>query len=133
GKSTLLKMLAEAITPDEGTRKLGHQVSMGYFSQTRLDVLNVSRTVFEEVVASTTTSIPQAKIRSLLGIFNFRGDDVFKPVGVLSGGEKSRLILAKLLINPPNFILLDEPTTHLDIDGVEALTRCFKGYQGTLC
>jgi ATP-binding cassette, subfamily F, member 3 len=133
GKSTLLKMLADAVTPDTGTRKLGHQVSMGYFSQTRLDVLNASKTVFEEVVSATTTSIPQAKIRSLLGIFNFRGDDVFKQVGVLSGGEKSRLILAKLLINPPNFILLDEPTTHLDIDGVEALTRCFQGYQGTLC
>lgn len=133
GKSTLLKMLADAITPDTGTRKLGHQVSMGYFSQTRLDVLNPSRTVYEELMTAVTTSIPQSKARSLLGIFNFRGDDVFKHVGVLSGGEKSRLILAKLLINPPNFILLDEPTTHLDIDGVEALTKCFKNYEGTLC
>ncbi len=133
GKSTLLKMLADAITPDAGTRKLGHQVSMGYFSQTRLDVLNPTRTVFEELMTAVTTSVPQSKARSLLGIFNFRGDDVFKYVSVLSGGEKSRLILAKLLINPPNFILLDEPTTHLDIDGVEALTKCFKAYRGTLC
>ena len=77
--------------------------------------------------------MPQAQARTLLGVFNFRGDDVFKPVRVLSGGEKSRLILAKLLINPPNFICLDEPTTHLDIDGVEALTSCFQKYEGTLC
>ncbi|MBL8012763.1 MAG: ATP-binding cassette domain-containing protein [Candidatus Omnitrophica bacterium] len=133
GKSTLLKMLADVVTSDSGTRKLGHNVTSGYFSQTRLDVLSPNRTVFEELLTATTTSIPQAKARSLLGIFNFRGDDVFKPVSVLSGGEKSRLILAKLLINPPNFVLLDEPTTHLDIDGVEALTRCFKSYEGTLC
>lgn len=133
GKSTLLKMLSDAIQPDTGTRKLGHQVTMGYFSQTRLDVLSPTRTVYEELMSAVTTSIPQSKARSLLGIFNFRGDDVFKHVGILSGGEKSRLILAKLLINPPNFILLDEPTTHLDIDGVEALTKCFKNYEGTLC
>ena len=133
GKSTLLKMIAGVLPFDSGTRKLGHQVELGYFSQTRLDVLNPNRTAFEELMSATTRSVPQAQARTLLGVFNFRGDDVFKPVNVLSGGEKSRLILAKLLINPPNFICLDEPTTHLDIDGVEALTSCFKNYQGTLC
>jgi len=133
GKSTLLKMIAGVLPPDAGTRKLGHQVNLGYFSQTRLDVLNPARTVFEELVSATERSVPQAQMRTLLGVFNFRGDDVFKPVRVLSGGEKSRLILAKLLVNPPNFICLDEPTTHLDIDGVEALTSCFQKYEGTLC
>jgi len=133
GKSTLLKMIAGVLEPDAGTRKLGHQVNLGYFSQTRLDVLNPARTVFEELASATERSVPQAQMRTLLGVFNFRGDDVFKHVRVLSGGEKSRLILAKLLINPPNFICLDEPTTHLDIDGVEALTSCFQKYEGTLC
>jgi ATP-binding cassette subfamily F protein 3 len=113
--------------------KLGHQVQRGYFSQTRLDVLNPERTVLDEVASAVSGSIPAVQMRTLLGLFNFRGDDVFKSVKVLSGGEKSRLILAKLLIRPPNFILLDEPTTHLDIDGVEALTTAFKLYQGTLC
>lgn len=133
GKTTLLKILSGAIPPDSGTRKLGHQVDLGYFSQTRLDVLQPTRSAFDEVAAMGQGSIPAVQIRTLLGIFNFRGDDVFKQVKVLSGGEKSRLILAKLLINPPNFICLDEPTTHLDIDGVEALTRAFKLYSGTLC
>lgn len=133
GKSTLLKMIAGVLPFDSGVRKLGHQVNLGYFSQTRLDVLNPSRTVFEELMSATERSVPQAQARTLLGVFNFRGDDVFKHVRVLSGGEKSRLILAKLLVNPPNFICLDEPTTHLDIDGVEALTSCFKNYAGTLC
>ena len=133
GKSTLLKMIAGVLPADSGVRKLGHQVNLGYFSQTRLDVLNPTRTVFEELASATERSVPQAQMRTLLGVFNFRGDDVFKHVRVLSGGEKSRLILAKLLINPPNFICLDEPTTHLDIDGVEALTSCFQKYEGTLC
>jgi len=133
GKSTLLKMLAGVVQPDAGTRKLGHQVEAGYFSQTRLDVLHPDKTAFDELASACDGSVPALKIRTLLGVFNFRGDDVFKQVKVLSGGEKSRLILAKLLINPPNFILLDEPTTHLDIDGVEALTKAFKEYRGTLC
>jgi len=133
GKSTLLKMLAGVVQPDAGTRKLGYQVEAGYFSQTRLDVLHPDKTAFDELATACGGSIPALKIRTLLGVFNFRGDDVFKQVKVLSGGEKSRLILAKLLINPPNFVLLDEPTTHLDIDGVEALTSAFKAYQGTLC
>ncbi len=133
GKSTLLKILADVIPHDGGTRRLGHGVKMGYFSQTRLDVLNPNRSVFEELVSAVGGSFPQTQARSLLGMFNFHGEDVFKPVSVLSGGEKSRLILAKLLINPPNFILLDEPTTHLDVAGVEALTRAFRNYKGTLC
>ncbi len=133
GKSTLLKIIAGVLPFESGTRKLGHNVQQGYFSQTRLEVLNPNRTALEELLSASDKSIPMAQARTLLGVFNFRGDDVFKPVHVLSGGEKSRLILAKLLVNPPNFICLDEPTTHLDIDGVEALTSCFKKYEGTLC
>ena len=132
GKSTLLKMLAGALKPDSGKIKYGHQVDSGYFSQTRLDVLTPTRTAFDEVSMSGK-NVQAVKVRSLLGLFNFRGDDVFKHVKVLSGGEKSRLILAKLLIDPPNFMLLDEPTTHLDIDGVTALTVAFKKYEGTVC
>jgi ATP-binding cassette subfamily F protein 3 len=126
-------MLAGVVRMDKGHRKLGHQVKMGYFSQTRTDVLNPTSTALDELMSSADGNVPAAKGRSLLGLFNFHGDDVFKQVSVLSGGEKSRLILAKLLINPPNFILLDEPTTHLDIHGVEALTKAFRKYKGTLC
>jgi len=133
GKSTLLKMIAGVVEPDSGHVKLGHMVERGYFSQTRLDVLNAQRSVLDELASTLAGTYPATKLRTLLGIFNFHGDDVFKSVRVLSGGEKSRLILAKLLLNPPNFMLLDEPTTHLDIDGVEALTRAFKNYKGTLC
>jgi len=133
GKSTLLKMLAGNIEPDSGTIKIGHQVDRGYFSQTRMDVLNPNNTAFEEVIKSAPKGLPAVKARSLLGLFNYRGDDVFKQVKILSGGEKSRLILAKLLINPPNFMLLDEPTTHLDLDGVKALTTAFQQYEGTIC
>lgn len=132
GKSTLLKMLAGVLKPDAGTLKYGHGVEAGYFSQTRLDVLNPDRSAFDEVT-SAGQNIPALRARSLLGLFNYRGDDVFKKVRVLSGGEKSRLILAKLLIHPPNFMLLDEPTTHLDVDGVKALTTAFKKYGGTVC
>lgn len=132
GKSTLLKMLAGVLNADTGTIKYGANVELGYFSQSRLDVLNPHRNAFEEVACASQTNIPAVQVRTLLGLFNYHGDDVFKPVKVLSGGEKSRLILAKLLIKPPNFILLDEPTTHLDLDGVKALTSAFQKYDGTL-
>jgi len=133
GKSTLLKMLAGAIEADSGEVKYGHQVQVGYFSQTRLDVLNPLRTVFDEVISAAPPGTPALKVRSLMGLFSFHGDDVFKHIKVLSGGEKSRVILAKLLINPPNFMLLDEPTTHLDMDGVKALTNAFQEFNGTIC
>lgn len=133
GKSTLLKMLAGVLEPDAGTLKYGHQVEPGYFSQTRLEVLNPQQSAFDELMSAAPEGTPALQVRSLLGLFNFHGDDVFKPVKVLSGGEKSRLILAKLLIHPPNFMLLDEPTTHLDLDGVKALTEAFKAYEGTVC
>lgn len=133
GKSTLLKMLAGVLPPDQGSIMLGHQVQRGYFSQTRLDVLNPARSVLDELASAAEGTYPATQMRTLLGLFNFHGEDVFKSVQVLSGGEKSRLILAKLLIRPPNFILLDEPTTHLDIDGVEALITAFQQYEGTLC
>ena len=133
GKSTLLKMLAGVLPPDSGTIQYGHEVNVGYFSQKRLDVLDPSRQALDELMLCAPQGTPMLKARSLLGLFNFHGDDVFKQVKVLSGGEKSRLILAKLLIDPPNFMCLDEPTTHLDVDGVKALTTAFREFGGTLC
>jgi len=132
GKSTLLKILAGALDVDSGQRCLGHNVTIGYFSQRRMETLNSENTVFDEVYYAASGNIPGERIRTILSLFLFTGDDVEKKVSVLSGGEKSRLILAKLLIKPPNFLLLDEPTIHLDIDAVEALIKALKAYQGTL-
>jgi ATP-binding cassette subfamily F protein 3 len=133
GKSTLLKILAGVIDIDGGVRTIGHNVDIGYFSQTRMDVLNPENTVLKEAYSAAPGFMSETAMRTILGAFLFTGDDADKQVSVLSGGEKSRLILAKLLINPPNFLLLDEPTTHLDVDAVEALVRALTDYQGTLC
>ncbi|MHB8155767.1 MAG: ribosomal protection-like ABC-F family protein [Candidatus Omnitrophota bacterium] len=132
GKSTLLKILAGIVQIDSGNRVLGHNVDIGYFSQTRTDVLNVENTVLQEAYSAAPGYTGEESIRTILGAFLFSGDDAEKKVKVLSGGEKSRLILAKLLINPPNFLLLDEPTTHLDVDAVDALVRALKNYEGTI-
>ncbi|MDP2922139.1 MAG: ABC-F family ATP-binding cassette domain-containing protein [Candidatus Omnitrophota bacterium] len=132
GKSTLLKILAGVVDIEEGVRKVGHNVSIGYFSQTRMDVLTPERTVLEEAYSVAGQSMFQDVIRTILAAFLFRGDDVEKKVKVLSGGEKSRLILAKLLIDPPNLLLLDEPTTHLDVDAVDALIKALTEYEGTV-
>ncbi len=132
GKSTLLKIMAGAVDIDRGLRKPGHNVDVGYFSQTRMDVLHPENTVLKEAYSAASGFMSEESIRTILGAFLFSGDDADKKVSVLSGGEKSRLILAKLLINPPNLLLLDEPTTHLDVDAVEALVKALKDYEGTL-
>jgi ATP-binding cassette, subfamily F, member 3 len=132
GKSTLLKILAGVIEIDSGERSVGHNVDIGYFSQARTDVLNLENTVLQEAYSAAKGYMPEESIRTILGAFLFTGDDADKKVKVLSGGEKSRLILAKLLICPPNLLLLDEPTTHLDVDAVEALVKALTDYAGTI-
>ncbi len=131
GKSTLLKILAGIVTPQAGDRTLGHNVKAGYYSQYRVDMLNPAHTVLEEAF-DTPQRITEQFVRTLLGCFLFRGDDVFKQVSVLSGGEKSRLALVKLLLDPPNLLLMDEPTTHLDMSSIDALAFALDQFAGTL-
>ena len=125
GKSTLLKLLAGVLPIQSGSREVGHNVHVGYCSQHRVETLNLDHSVLEEA-SDCGKQVPEQTVRTLLGAFLFRGDEVFKPVRVLSGGEKSRLVLAKLLLNPPNFLLMDEPTTHLDMASIEALIQALR-------
>jgi ATP-binding cassette subfamily F protein 3 len=131
GKSTLLKILAGVVQPQQGERELGHNVRCGYFAQYRQDTMDVNHTVLEEAL-NTPQRVTEQTVRTILGSFLFRGDDVFKKVSVLSGGEKSRLALVKLLLDPPNLLLMDEPTTHLDMPSIDALLYALDQYQGTL-
>lgn len=131
GKSTLLKLLAGALEAQSGSRDLGHNVKLGYFAQYRMDTLNPKHTVLQSV-QDMPRPVPEVVARTILGSFLFRGDDVFKPVAVLSGGEKSRLALVKLLLDPPNFLLMDEPTTHLDMGSIDALIDALEPYEGTI-
>lgn len=131
GKSTLLKILAGTIPFQSGTREPGLHVKLGYYSQHRIDMLQANRTVLEETL-DLPLPIAEQTARTVLGSFLFPGDDVFKRVSVLSGGEKSRLALVKLLLNPPNCLLMDEPTTHLDMDSVDALIDALKQYHGAM-
>ncbi len=131
GKSTLLKLIAGATEPDDGTVALGGSVKMGYFAQHAMDLLDGERTVFEEL----EYSFPQAgqgSLRALAGCFGFSGDDVEKKCRVLSGGEKARLVMAKMLYDPPNFLVLDEPTNHLDMATKEMLITALSDYEGTM-
>jgi ATP-binding cassette subfamily F protein 3 len=131
GKSTLLKLLAGVLPVQHGVRELGHNVRTGYFSQNRIDVLNASHTVLDSA-RDMPNPLSEQTARTVLGSFLFRGDDVFKTVSVLSGGEKSRLALVRLLLDPPNLLLMDEPTTHLDVGSIDALIGALKQYHGTL-
>lgn len=131
GKSTLLKLLAGVLPVQKGERITGHNVKTGYYSQNRVEMLEPSRTVLQEVL-SLEHPPPEQTARTVLGSFLFTGDNVFKTVGVLSGGEKSRLALAKLLLDPPNLLLMDEPTTHLDMASIDALIEALAAYEGTL-
>jgi ATPase subunit of ABC transporter with duplicated ATPase domains len=131
GKTTLLKMIAGASKPDSGTVELGASLTMGYFAQQSLDVLDPDLTVIEQL----QHDFPQdglGSLRSLAGAFQFSGDDVDKKIRSLSGGEKSRLAMARMLYDPPNFLVLDEPTNHLDLATKEMLVEALKDFQGTM-
>ena len=131
GKTTLLKMIAGALTPDSGNVRLGASLTMGYFAQQSLDVLDPELTVIEQL----QKDFPQdglGSLRTLAGAFQFSGDDSDKPIRALSGGERSRLAMARMLYNPPNFLVLDEPTNHLDLATKEMLVDALKDFEGTM-
>jgi len=131
GKSTLLKMVAGALAPDAGTVKLGASLQMGYFAQQSLDILDPGLTIEEQL----QKDFPHESIgvlRSLAGAFQFSGDDIDKKIRMLSGGEKTRLVMARMLLNPPNFLVLDEPTNHLDLATKEMLLTALHDFDGTM-
>jgi ATP-binding cassette subfamily F protein 3 len=131
GKSTLMRLLAGVEVPSGGTREEGHNLKLAYFAQDQAAELNPERNVFEEILADAPIGIVP-RLRNILGTFLFSGDDIEKPVRVLSGGERNRLALAKLLLRPANLLLLDEPTNHLDLQSKQVLLDALKKYEGTI-
>jgi ATPase subunit of ABC transporter with duplicated ATPase domains len=131
GKSTLLKLVAGSTAPDDGTVALGGSVKMGYFAQHAMDLIDGEHTVFE-ALEHAFPQAGQGSLRALAGCFGFSGDDVEKKCRVLSGGEKARLVMAKMLYDPPNFLVLDEPTNHLDIATKEMLITALSQFEGTM-
>jgi ATPase subunit of ABC transporter with duplicated ATPase domains len=131
GKSTLLKMVAGVLKPDSGQVRLGASLKLGYFAQSALEILDEKKTVWEQIdQAFPTATIPSK--RTLLGAFDFPGDDIEKHIRALSGGERSRLVLAQMLFDPPNFLVLDEPTNHLDLETKEMLVATLRDFDGTM-
>ena len=131
GKSTLLKMVAGVLQPDWGTVRLGASLKLGYFAQSALEILDEKKTGWDQIdQAFPTATIPSK--RSLLGAFDFPGDDIEKHIRALSGGERSRLVLAQMLFDPPNFLVLDEPTNHLDLDTKEMLVQTLLQFDGAM-
>ncbi|PRQ09189.1 ABC-F family ATP-binding cassette domain-containing protein [Enhygromyxa salina] len=131
GKSTLLKLIAARTEPDAGSVTIGASVKLGYYAQHAMELLDPAQTVLEALQAEHPQA-SQGSLRTLLGAFGFSGDDVEKPCRVLSGGEKARVVLAKMLYVPPNFLVLDEPTNHLDLDTKQMLVRALTGFEGTM-
>ncbi|HEY0250618.1 MAG TPA: ATP-binding cassette domain-containing protein, partial [Kofleriaceae bacterium] len=131
GKSTLLKMIAGQLAPDSGSATIGASVTMGYYAQHVMEGLGGDRTVLEELQEHAPLA-NQGTLRNLAGMFGFSDDDVFKPVNVLSGGERARVALAKIMYDAPNLLVLDEPTNHLDIVTKRALVTTLANYEGTI-
>jgi ATP-binding cassette subfamily F protein 3 len=131
GKSTLIKLLTGVETPTEGTVKLGHNVVSEYFAQDQYKVLDPDARMLDDI-SRAAVKVPESELRSLLGCFLFSGDDVFKSLGVLSGGERNRFALARILVSPSNFLLLDEPTNHLDMRAKDVLLDAIAAFSGTV-
>ena len=131
GKSTLIRMLSGMEAPSEGVLRLGHNVTGEYFAQDQYKVLDPNARMLDDISAAASR-VPTTQLRSLLGCFLFSGDDVFKPLGVLSGGERNRYALARILVSPANFLLLDEPTNHLDLRAKDVLLEALSNFTGTV-
>jgi ATP-binding cassette subfamily F protein 3 len=131
GKSTIIKLLTGVESPTSGVVKMGHNVISEYFAQDQYKVLDPDARMLDDI-SRAALKVPESELRSLLGCFLFRGDDVFKPLGVLSGGERNRFALARILVSPSNFLLLDEPTNHLDMRAKDVLLNAIAAFSGTV-
>jgi ATPase subunit of ABC transporter with duplicated ATPase domains len=131
GKTTLLRMVAGVLAPDAGRVRLGASLKMGYFAQQALDLLDPDLTVWDQIQADFPHE-SVGSLRNLLGAFQFSGDEIEKRIRSLSGGERSRLVIARMLYDPPNFLVLDEPTNHLDLATKEMLVAALREFEGTM-